>query len=99
LTRRHGTLLINDETHCISTGPGGYTRAHGLSPDMLTLGKPIAGGIPCSVFGFTAEIEAAMRRASAADPGHSGLGTTRSCKARALACLRATLEDLSAEQA
>ncbi len=67
LTRRHGTLLINDETHCISTGPGGYTRAFDLAPDMLTLGKPIAGGIPCSVFGFTAEIEAAMRRLSDAN--------------------------------
>jgi len=99
LTRRHGTLLINDETHCISTGPGGYTRAHGLSPDMLTLGKPIAGGIPCSVFGFTAEVESAMRRASAADPGYSGMGTTLSGNALALACMRATLEEVMTEQA
>jgi glutamate-1-semialdehyde 2,1-aminomutase len=99
LTRRHGTLLINDETHCISTGPGGYTRAHGLAPDMLTLGKPIAGGIPCSVFGFTAEIEAAMRRVSAADPGFSGMGTTLSGNALALAAMRATLEEVMTEAA
>ena len=99
LTRRHGTLLINDETHCISTGPGGYTRAHGLDPDMLTLGKPIAGGIPCSVFGFTAEIEAAMRRVSAADPGYSGMGTTLSGNALTLATMRATLEEVMTEAA
>ena len=99
LTRRHGTLLINDETHCISTGPGGYTRAHGLDPDMLTLGKPIAGGIPCSVFGFTAEIEAAMRRVSEADPGYSGMGTTLSGNALTLATMRATLEEVMTERA
>jgi glutamate-1-semialdehyde 2,1-aminomutase len=99
LTRRHGTLLINDETHCISTGPGGYTRAHGLDPDMLTLGKPIAGGIPCSVFGFTAEIEAAMRRVSEADPGYSGMGTTLSGNALTLATMRATLEEVMTDQA
>jgi glutamate-1-semialdehyde 2,1-aminomutase len=99
LTRRHGTLLINDETHCISTGPGGYTRAHGLDPDMLTLGKPIAGGIPCSVFGFTAEIEAAMRRVSEADPGYSGMGTTLSGNALTLATMRATLEEVMSDRA
>jgi glutamate-1-semialdehyde 2,1-aminomutase len=99
LTRRHGTLLINDETHCISTGPGGYTRAHGLDPDMLTLGKPIAGGIPCSVFGFTAEIETAMRRVSEADPGYSGMGTTLSGNALTLATMRATLEEVMTDAA
>ena len=36
LTSRHGTLLIIDETHTISTGYGGYTREHGLDPDILT---------------------------------------------------------------
>ncbi len=99
LTRRHGTLLINDETHCISTGPGGYTRAFGLDPDMLTLGKPIAGGIACSVFGFTTEIEAAMRRIGDANPGYSGMGTTLSGNALALACMRATLEEVMTEAA
>ncbi len=49
LTRRHGVLLAMDETHTICCGPGGYTAAHGLEPDFLTLGKPIAGGIPTAV--------------------------------------------------
>src|SRR6266581_4182496 len=48
ITRRAGTLLILDETHTISAGPGGYTRVHGLEPDMLTLGKPIAGDVPAA---------------------------------------------------
>ncbi len=44
LTRRSGTLLINDETHTFSAGPGGCTRAWNLDPDMVTIGKSIAGG-------------------------------------------------------
>lgn len=51
LTRANGTLLIIDETHTISTGPGGCTAEYGLEPDMLVPGKPIAGGIPAGVYG------------------------------------------------
>ena len=39
-------LLIIDETHTLCAGPGGYTGAHGLEPDLMTMGKAIAGGIP-----------------------------------------------------
>src|SRR5437868_3013335 len=56
LTRKYGTLLIIDETHTICTGPGGYTRAHGLEPDFFVLGKPIASGVPAATDGFTAEV-------------------------------------------
>ncbi len=87
VTRKHGTLLVIDETHTISTGYGGYTRTHKLEPDFLTVGKPIAGGIPCSVFGFTAEVEARMRKAEAENPsGYSGMGTTLSANAHGAAC-------------
>ena len=34
LTRRHGVLLVIDETHTLCAGPGGYTGAHGLEPDL-----------------------------------------------------------------
>jgi glutamate-1-semialdehyde 2,1-aminomutase len=95
LTRRHGALLVIDETHTLSTALGGYTRAHGLEPDFWVCGKAIAGGMPCAVFGFTAEVEAGMRRAQAArSGGHSGLGTTLSANALALACLEACLDEL-----
>ncbi|WP_225770501.1 aspartate aminotransferase family protein [Inquilinus sp. Marseille-Q2685] len=100
LTRRHGTLLVIDETHTISTGPGGWTREYGLEPDVLTLGKPIAGGIPCGVYGFTAEVEARMRRVKAGVPhGHSGMGTTLSANALAMRALRAMLEEVMTEAA
>ena len=56
ITRRHGALLILDETHTICTGPGGYTREHGLRPDMMTIGKPIAGGIPAAAYGISEEV-------------------------------------------
>ena len=46
LTREHGALLVMDETHTLSCGPGGYCRANGLQPDVIILGKPIAGGTP-----------------------------------------------------
>ncbi len=100
LTRRHGTLLIIDETHTISTGPGGYTRAAGLEPDFFVLGKPIAGGLPCAVYGFTAEMAARMQAARQSVPhGHSGIGTTLSANALALHAMRVNLESVMTEQA
>ena len=56
LTRRFGSLLLIDETHTISSGLGGYTRTHGLDPDLFVLGKPIAGGVPASIWGMSAEV-------------------------------------------
>jgi len=93
LTRATGTLLLIDETHTISTGPGGYTRAHGLEPDLFVLGKPIAGGVPASVWGFTDDVARRLSEVRAQTPhGHSGMGTTLSANALALAAMRATLE-------
>ena len=93
LTREAGTLLLIDETHTISTGPGGYTRAHGLDPDLFVLGKPIAGGIPASVWGMTDAVAQRLDAVRARmPPGHSGMGTTLSANALALAAMRATLE-------
>jgi glutamate-1-semialdehyde 2,1-aminomutase len=58
-------------------------------------GKAIAGGMPCAVYGFTAEVEAGMRRVQQArGGGHSGMGTTLSANALALACLEASLDEL-----
>jgi glutamate-1-semialdehyde 2,1-aminomutase len=94
LTRRTGTLLVLDETHCISSGPGGYTRAHGLEPDAMVLGKPVAGGIPAAVYGFSAETAARIQRfLETRTPGHSGIGTTLSGSKIQLALMRAMLEN------
>ena len=95
LARKYGTLLVIDETHTISTGYGGYTRTHNLKPDFFTLGKPVAGGIPCAVFGFTAEMAERMCKAEAqAGPGYSGIGTTLSANALQLHCMRANLSEV-----
>lgn len=93
-TRATGTLLALDETHTISTGPGGYTRAHGLDPDFFVLGKPIAGGVPAAVYGFVDAVAEGMRRARAATPGYSGMGTTLTANALAVAAMRACLTEV-----
>lgn len=51
-----GALLILDETHTLSTSPGGATKAWGLAPDALVIGKAIAGGFPAAVWGVSAEL-------------------------------------------
>lgn len=94
VTRATGTLLVIDETHCLSSGPGGYTRAHGLEPDAMVIGKPIAGGIPAAVYGFSPDT---ARRIGdylkTRTPGHSGIGTTLSGSKIQLALMRAMLEN------
>ncbi len=98
LIRRHGTALVLDETHTISCGPGGYARAHGLQPDAMVLGKPIGGGLPCAVYGFSAEwTERAVQAKQGAPAGHSGIGTTLSGNLLAMAAMRATLTELMTE--
>ncbi len=100
ITRATGTLLISDETHCMSSGPGGYTRAYGLEPDALVLGKPIAGGIPAAVYGFSAPVAARIAQfLETRTPGHSGIGTTLSGSKIQLALIRAILETYFTEEA
>jgi glutamate-1-semialdehyde 2,1-aminomutase len=92
ITRRTGTVWIVDETHTWCAGPGGYTRAYGLKPDMITLGKPIAGGIPAAAFGLSQELyEKTMGNMLAETTGVNGLGGTLTGNALALAAMRATL--------
>ena len=95
LTRDTGTLLAIDETHTICCGPGGFTAAHGLEPDVVTVGKPIAGGVPASAYGFTDEL--AQRIATSIeleDVDVGGVGGTLASNALSLAAMRATLGDV-----
>ena len=55
-TRAHGTLLVLDETHTQTVAYGGLTRAWGLEPDVVTLGKSLGGGMPVGAYGITAEL-------------------------------------------
>ncbi|MEW9834092.1 aspartate aminotransferase family protein [Mesorhizobium marinum] len=98
LTRKAGTLLLIDETHTISTGPGGYTRRYGLDPDLFVLGKPVAGGVPASVWGMSADLARRFRAYDKAkEPGYSGMGTTLSANPLQFAAMRATLEEVMTE--
>ncbi len=99
ITRRSGTLLIIDETHTICTGPGGYTQAYGLQPDLFVIGKPIASGIPAAVYGMS---EAVADRARVQTPlediDTNGIGGTLSGNALALAAMRVTLEHILTQE-
>jgi glutamate-1-semialdehyde 2,1-aminomutase len=92
LTRKHGTLLIIDETHTICAGPGGYTRAESLQPDFLVFGKPIAGGVPGAAYGFTQEVATRIAdQQNLEDCDTGGIGGTLAGNALSLAAMRATL--------
>lgn len=100
LTRKYGALLIIDETHTISTGPGGYTSAYGLQPDMFVIGKPIAGGVPVAVYGFTAELAERLRgRIKDDESDTGGIGGTLAGNALSIAAMRATLEHVLTDDA
>lgn len=100
LTQRAGTILIIDETHTISCGPGGYTRLHGLEPDIFVAGKAIAGGIPAGIFGVSTEIaERLWKLVPHVNPrqrqsAHLGIGGTLAGNALTLATMRAVLEEV-----
>jgi glutamate-1-semialdehyde 2,1-aminomutase len=100
LTRKHGTLLVIDETHTLSAGPGGCTKAWGLSPDFVTMGKPLASGVPAAVYGFTDEVARRYREKSSLDLADTGgIGGTLAGNALALAAMRATLTEVLTDEA
>jgi glutamate-1-semialdehyde 2,1-aminomutase len=99
LTRKYGTYLIIDETHTICTGPGGYSASFGLQPDFFTIGKPLAGGVPAAVYGFTEEVSqqfAARLNVDDADVG--GIGGTLAGNALSIAAMKATLQHVLTDE-
>jgi glutamate-1-semialdehyde 2,1-aminomutase len=93
LTRKHGTLLIMDETHTICAGPGGCTQADALEPDLLVFGKAIGGGVPGAAYGVTQQVaDRIQARHSLEDCDTGGIGGTLAGNALSLAAMRATLE-------
>jgi glutamate-1-semialdehyde 2,1-aminomutase len=99
-TGRTGTLLIIDETHTISAGPGGFTAAHGLTPDVVTLGKPIGSGVPGGAFGVTEDVAGRIFAGTGADyQDVGGIGGTLAGNALSLAAMRVTLERVLTEEA
>src|SRR3954469_12261073 len=100
LTRATGTLLVIDETHTFSAGPGGCTRAWDLEPDLLTIGKAIGSGVPAGALGLSAAVTEAMFAQADADyEDTGGVGGTLAGNALSLAAVRVTLERVLTEEA
>ncbi|MGV9273171.1 transaminase [Streptomyces griseosporeus] len=100
LTRRYGTLLINDETHTLSAGPGGCTAAWDLEPDVVTVGKAIGGGIPAGAYGLSADLAARLLGRPDLDlVDMGGVGGTLAGNALSVAAMRATLEHVLTDEA
>ena len=100
LIKAAGALLVIDETHTFSAGPGGCTQAWDLEPDIVTMGKSIAGGVPIGAYGVTAAVDARIT----ADPmgdyvDTGGVGGTLAGNALSMAAARGTLEHVLTEEA
>ena len=99
-TREHGSLLIVDEAHSICAGPGGGVQAFGLEPDLITLGKPLAGGVPAAVYGYSAAVgERIAAWLDGIDGFVTGVGGTLAGNALAMAAMRASLDEVMTEAA
>jgi glutamate-1-semialdehyde 2,1-aminomutase len=95
LCTRYGTLLLIDETHTISAGPGGCTEAWGLEPDIFVIGKSIGGGLPSGAYGITEAVADAVRNHPEADlVDVGGVGGTLAGNALSTAAMRATLGEV-----
>ena len=100
LTDRHGVLWIVDETHTLSVGPGGWTGTHGLRPDLLTVGKPLGGGIACGALGMSETCAAAIdAHVDLDEVDVGGVGGTLAGNALSLAAMRATLTQVLTDDA
>lgn len=100
LTRKYGTLLIIDETHTFSAGPGGMTQRDNLEPDIVIIGKSIAGGIPTGAYGLSADFaEKALARTDLDLVDMGGVGGTLAGNPLSVAAMRATLENVLTEEA
>src|SRR5271155_2414115 len=56
LASETGALLIFDEVMTSRLAPGGLQEAHGILPDLTTLGKYLGGGMSFGAFGGRADI-------------------------------------------
>ncbi|MEO6201306.1 MAG: transaminase [Cryobacterium sp.] len=100
LTRRYGALLIIDETHTFSAGPGGATKAWGLDPDIVVIGKAIGGGIPSGAYGLSAVIaDRVLGRTDLDLVDMGGVGGTLAGSPLSVAAMRATLEEVLTDEA
>ena len=94
LTKKHGIVLIFDEVKIgICTARGGAVERWGVVPDMVTLGKAIAGGTPCGAIGGTEEIMAKVNDGTVFQVG------TYSGNPLSMAAARASFEQVMTDDA
>lgn len=99
LTIKYDTPLIIDETHTMCAGVGGYTKDHGLTPDMITCGKFLASGIPAGAYGFSEEFGKRAIKVIEAQYGVAkGIGGTLAANALTMAAMKATLSEILTEE-
>ena len=99
LTEQYGTLLVVDETHTICAGPGGATEVLSLAPDLITIGKPLSGGIPSAVYGFSEAVGDRVNHWLANQESFvTGIGGTLSGNALSMRAMRTCLEQVMTEQ-
>jgi glutamate-1-semialdehyde 2,1-aminomutase len=107
LTRRTGTLLLIDETHTWSAGPGGYTAREPLEPDLFVIGKAVGGGIPLGLYGVSAALAERLwqqaprhtRTPQLPSSSHFGFGGTLAGSALQVAAVQAVLGEVLTAQA
>ena len=94
---RYGTVLVMDETHTQFDLYGGAVSHYGVSPDMVTGGKGIAGGIPIGAYGMTRELATLVESNLGDETGNDkgiALGGTLFANALSLACAEVVLTEL-----
>jgi glutamate-1-semialdehyde aminotransferase len=100
LATRYGALLIADETHTISMGPGGATAAWGLDPDLIVIGKAIAGGLPGAAYGMRRELAEQISGELQRDEiDTGGIGGTVSGSVLSAVAIRTTLREVLTDAA
>ena len=100
LCTKYDVPLVIDETHTICAGPGGCTKAWGLDPDFVTIGKTLGAGIPSAAYGMTTEVADRIY----ANPEYkyadvAGIGGTLAGNALSMAAARATLGQVLTDEA
>ena len=100
LATKYGALLMIDETHTFSAGPGGMTLRDGLKPDIFIIGKSIGAGFPSGAYGMTHEVANAVMSHPDADlVDVGGIGGTLAGNSLSMAAMRATLSEVLTEDA
>jgi len=100
LCTKYGALLLIDETHTFSAGPGGMTKAETLDPDIVVIGKSIAGGIPIGTYGISQRLADQINSHEEADLiDVGGVGGTLAGNALSMAAAKATLGEVLTDEA